>query len=533
MGVVLKAFDPTLERTVAIKVIAPELATSAASRRRFAREARAAAAISHDNVVAIHGVAESPAGLPYLVMAYVPGRSLQERLDLDGPLPVDAISRIGMQVAAGLASAHAQGLVHRDIKPSNILLEDGAERVKITDFGLARTVDEAGLSQSGVIAGTPQYMSPEQARGEAVDTRADLFSLGSVLYAMATGHSPFRASTPLAVVRRVAEDRPVSVRKLKPEIPGWLASIIERLLAKNPNDRFQSASEVAELLGRGLAHREEPSKFGPLSTGRGRRTRWAIAASLLLTVTALGAAEAAGVHVLGTIFRIQTPEGTLVIQVDDPGVKVAVDGKDLVIAGVGVQEFRLRLGEHRVLASKDGRPVRDEVVTITRDNKPTVSVHLESNVAEQPPAPRASEPPTVLKLPEWYRPEPPKQAPVAYSTVPAGPEIPGLTEADALKPVPLDDPAPVPLWPGSSVTWQTYSPDGSFLASCDASADDKAASGHLILWDLASRSVRGKFASDTRIWSVAFAPDGKSIAEAGDDGLIQIRDLSGLERATH
>ena len=193
MGIVLRAFDEKLHRVVAIKVMAPQLATSATARRRFTREAQAAAAVTHDHIVTIHAVEEAD-GLPYLVMQYVAGMSLQERLERDGPLQLAEILRIGMQTAAGLAAAHAQGLVHRDIKPANILLENGIERVKITDFGLARAADDASLTQSGVVAGTPQYMSPEQARGEAVDHRTDLFSLGSVLYAMCTGRPPFRAA---------------------------------------------------------------------------------------------------------------------------------------------------------------------------------------------------------------------------------------------------------------------------------------------------------------------------------------------------
>src|SRR5581483_6609315 len=140
------------------------------------------------------------------------GMSLQERLDQGGPLELEAILRIGMQTAAGLAAAHAQGLIHRDVKPANILLEGGMERVKITDFGLARAADDASLSQSGVVAGTPHYMAPEQARGEALDHRADLFSLGSVLYAMCTGRPPFRAATSLAVLRRVADEPPRPVQ---------------------------------------------------------------------------------------------------------------------------------------------------------------------------------------------------------------------------------------------------------------------------------------------------------------------------------
>src|SRR5262249_6068127 len=186
MGIVLRGFDEKLHRVVAIKVMAAQLATSAAARRRFTREAQAQAAVSHDHIVTIHAVEEAT-GLPYLVMQFVAGMSLQERLDRNGPLELHEILRIGMQTASGLAAAHAQGLIHRDIKPANILLENGVERVKVTDFGLARAAVDASLTQSGVVAGTPHYMSPEQARGDAVDQRTDLFSLGSVLYAMCTG----------------------------------------------------------------------------------------------------------------------------------------------------------------------------------------------------------------------------------------------------------------------------------------------------------------------------------------------------------
>jgi serine/threonine-protein kinase len=254
MGIVVKAFDPALHRVVAIKVLAPQMAASGAARRRFDREARAAAAVVHDHVVAIHAVDTEPEhGLPYLVMPYIAGPSLQQRIDRDGPLPIKEVLRIGMQTALGLAAAHAQGLVHRDIKPSNILLENGVERVKITDFGLARAVDDASQSQSGFVAGTPQYMSPEQAQGESVDHRADLFSLGSVLYAMCAGHSPFRAKTTMGVLRRVSDDAPRPLYEINPEVSAELEAVIGRLHAKDPSQRYQQASEVADELGRQLA----------------------------------------------------------------------------------------------------------------------------------------------------------------------------------------------------------------------------------------------------------------------------------------
>ncbi len=270
MGVVLKAFDPTLHRVVAIKVLAPQLATSGVARKRFLREARAAAAVTHDHIVTIHDVVEAANGLPYLVMQYIAGQSLQQRIDKEGPLELPEILRIGMQTASGLAAAHGQGIVHRDIKPANILLEDGVQRVKLTDFGLARAMDDASLTQSGFVAGSPLYMAPEQARGEALDHRADLFSLGSVLYTMCTGRPPFRAANTLAVLRRVSEDSPRPIRETHPEIPDWLAALVEKLMAKEPADRYQSAGEVMEALGKHLAQLQHaswvpPSAPSPLS----------------------------------------------------------------------------------------------------------------------------------------------------------------------------------------------------------------------------------------------------------------------------
>jgi serine/threonine-protein kinase len=257
MGVVLKAFDPALSRNVAIKVLSSSLATCGAARRRFLREARAAAAVVHEHVVGVFAVVES-AGLPFLVMEYVPGRSLQDRLDRTGALSLPEVLRIGTQTAAGLAAAHAQGLVHRDVKPANILLENGVERVRLTDFGLARASADAALTRSGVIAGTPHYMAPEQASGETTDYRADLFSLGSTLYAICAGNPPFRAETPLAVVRRVCDHQPRPLRELNPEVPAWLEAIVFRLMDKDPARRFQSAAEVADLLQRCLAHVQQP-----------------------------------------------------------------------------------------------------------------------------------------------------------------------------------------------------------------------------------------------------------------------------------
>ena len=267
MGLVLKAFDRSLHRMVALKVLAPPVALGGTARQRFIREARAAAAVSHDHVVAIYAVDEGP--VPYLVMPCIDGISLEEKIRRDGPLGLKEILRIGIQAAEGLAAAHKHGLVHRDVKPANILLENGVEHVKLTDFGLARAIDDAGLTQSGTICGTPLYMAPEQGRGEPVDHRADLFALGSVMYAMCTGRPPFQAGSTLAVLKRVCEDTPRPIRDANADIPEWLPPIIARLHAKEPADRFQSAAELADVLGRRLASLQQPPlapALGPTQT---------------------------------------------------------------------------------------------------------------------------------------------------------------------------------------------------------------------------------------------------------------------------
>lgn len=249
MGVALKAIDEKLGRLTCLKVFVWPSAASHSVRERLQREARAAAAVESERVVKIYAVDEHR-GWPYLAMEFVSGRSLQEEIDHRGALPIDKLLQIGADVARGLAAAHAKGLVHRDIKPGNILLENGSNRAKLTDFGMARALDDGRLTVEGCIAGTPEYMSPEQVRGEAVDHRADLFSLGSVLYTMCTGRSPFAAESSLAVLRRILDDTPRPVEQLRPDVPPALARLIARLHAKNPAARPQSAEEVLDLLAR-------------------------------------------------------------------------------------------------------------------------------------------------------------------------------------------------------------------------------------------------------------------------------------------
>jgi serine/threonine protein kinase len=241
MGIVYRGFDTQLHRAVAIKVLSPTLAFHGSARQRFAKEAQAAAAIVHEDVVPIYDV-QTQREIPFLVMRFIPGESLQARIDCHGALELIQILRIGKQLMAGLAAAHAQGLIHRDVKPANVLLEEGIDRALLTDFGLAQTIDDARVTASGMMPGTPPYMSPEQSRGEKLTERSDVFSAGSVLYAMCTGRAPFRAESPWKVLKLVEETEPKPIRELNAQIPQWLSGIIETMMANvlgafvlNPN----------------------------------------------------------------------------------------------------------------------------------------------------------------------------------------------------------------------------------------------------------------------------------------------------------
>ncbi len=249
MGIVLEAFDTKLQRSVALKVLDPELAHDEIARQRFCREARAAASITHENVVAVHQVETAASGeLPYLVMQLIAGETLEQRLLRERRLPMKEIVRIAFQLAQGLSAAHALGMVHRDIKPGNILLEPPHNRVKLTDFGLARIADEVKLTRTGFVTGTPLYMAPEQAMGQSGDARSDLFSVGAILYEMCAGQPPFQGDSALAIMKQITDVRHRPLQEINPEVPDWLAEMVDELLAKKPEDRYQSASDLAEVL---------------------------------------------------------------------------------------------------------------------------------------------------------------------------------------------------------------------------------------------------------------------------------------------
>ena len=256
MGEVYKAKDLKLGRDVAIKVLPQEMAADSSRLRRFEQEARAASALNHPNIVTIYEIGEHE-GTPFIAMEYVKGETLREIL-ADGPLPNDKLIRYARQMAEGLAKAHQAGIVHRDLKPENVMVTDDG-LVKILDFGLAKLMPQSTdadsemdtvtkATQQGVILGTLQYMSPEQAASRPIDYRSDQFSFGSILYEMATGRLAFKKDTMPQTLAAIIEDEPEPIRKLNVEIPTQLSEIVERCLAKDPNERYESTADLAREL---------------------------------------------------------------------------------------------------------------------------------------------------------------------------------------------------------------------------------------------------------------------------------------------
>jgi serine/threonine protein kinase len=371
MGVVFLAEDPHLRRHVALKTMKPTVAAAGSARQRFLREARAAAGIKHDHVVTIHQVGEE-GGVPYLAMELLEGESLEQRLRHDRELPVKDVLHIGRQIAEGLAAAHERGLIHRDLKPANIWLETRREgrgakgealspaspslpasgtnpvapprpsvRVKLIDFGLARGADDGQLTQEGVIVGTPAYMAPEQAKGEAVDARCDLFSLGCVLYRMCTGELPFQGTNAMSILLALLQATPCPVRQLNRAVPPALAELIDQLLAKRPEERPESARAVAETFARleqEVAQLARPPRRWPVAVAAG--LLGLAAAGLLATI----------------IVKITRKDGTVIEIPIQPGDKIELVERPQA-ATPTVERAEKGSGDNRIRPS-DGPHVR-------------------------------------------------------------------------------------------------------------------------------------------------------------------------------
>ncbi|MGL4422560.1 MAG: WD40 repeat domain-containing serine/threonine protein kinase [Gemmataceae bacterium] len=534
MGIVLQGYDIQLERAVALKIPTESMRNDAIARGRFLREGRAAASIVHPNVVPVWAV-EEYAGVPVLVMAFVQGESLQQRLDRETKLPPAEAVRIAAEVARGLHAAHERGLVHRDVKPANILLESPAGTAKLTDFGLARAGDDARLTQTGVGAGTPLFMSPEQANGHAVDFRSDLFSLGTLLYTMLAGVPPFATQTLMGTLKRLAEGRPTPLRQFCPDIPYHVEKIVMDLLQTDSFRRPSSAAIVAERLTQSWQFLQ--NGIDPPRASRRRRTMLTLAALFVMaSIVAAG----------GVVLKFPTPQGILSVEIDDPEAKVSYeqDGKEVTITGVGLKEVKLKLGQLPVkIQSGDGN-VTHEIVTIEKNNKTVVRATLKPNPGL----------PVKTGLGEAGGGFMPGAGPAAGGTpfvppgVSAGRGVRPLGATTPLpNPVPVTDPAldalnappkafrrvddvtnapTTDFWatPGVPQRAVRVSPDGKYLLSASTWP---VADGMIRVWDTATGQVVHTLqGSKGDIPSIILSPDGKSAISSSEDGVVRFWDYA-------
>ena len=286
MATVFKAHDPTIGRDVAIKFLHASLCEGEDYRARFLQEARAAGGLSHPNIVIVHDVGEIE-GRPYMAMELLGGTTLAEELEASKTIPVRDAVVVGIQLARALDYAHAKGIVHRDIKPANIMRVAGSRTIKVTDFGIAHmdSSNEASLrTRAGDVLGTPQYMSPEQTRGEKLDGRSDLFSAGIVLYQMIAGHRPFRGDSLVAVATKIANEAAPPIDKTRTDVPNSLRRLIDRCLAKNPAQRFQSGAELADALVKVLAEIDEDARERNKPRIVPLRVKWALMMAAIVAV---------------------------------------------------------------------------------------------------------------------------------------------------------------------------------------------------------------------------------------------------------
>jgi eukaryotic-like serine/threonine-protein kinase len=307
MSKVYRAHDRLLERTVALKILHEHYSKDDEYVERFRREARAVAQLAHPNVVTVIDRGEHE-GRQYIVFEYVDGENLKQLVQREGALPPKQVVELGLQIASALASAHARGVVHRDVKPQNVILSDEG-RPKVTDFGIARSSDVESVTLTGTVMGTSEYISPEQARGESVDFRSDVYSLGAILYELSTGEVPFQGENPISVAMRHLHEPVPSARARRREVPTRLDAAIRRTMAKDPEERFGSMDElIAELEAclRGLGDGEETIVLpAPVRPRRGRRGARRFVRALVLSLLALGvvAAAAVGAFALAGLFE--------------------------------------------------------------------------------------------------------------------------------------------------------------------------------------------------------------------------------------
>ncbi|HJT51660.1 MAG TPA: protein kinase, partial [Nitrosospira sp.] len=286
MAVVYKAFDPNINRPLAIKVLLEERCGDKAYRSRFLAEAKAAGLLSHPNIVTIYDIGEVN-DRPYIAMELLEGESLDDYMKSSSGRSMRDDLAISIQLASALDYAHSKGIVHRDIKPSNIIRLKGGNNIKITDFGIAHVEDpeRTRQTQMGEVLGTPQYMSPEQALGREVDARSDLYSVGVLLYQLLTGKKPYKGNTITTLLLQITTTEPTPIDELAPGIPRSVRLIVERLLRKDPEKRFQSGGELAEALGAAIEEIREDEALHAAPKGMPLRVKWTLIMGTIVSVT--------------------------------------------------------------------------------------------------------------------------------------------------------------------------------------------------------------------------------------------------------
>ena len=314
MATVFRARDPDIGRDVAIKFLHASLCEDDDYRARFLQEARSAGGLSHPNIVVVHDVGEID-GRPYMAMELLDGAPLSDEMADGKPMPLRQAVVMGIQLARALDYAHSRGIVHRDIKPGNLMRLKGTQTVKVTDFGIAH-VESTGKEQRtrvGDILGTPQYMSPEQAQGEKLDGRSDLFSTGIMLYQMLTGQRPFLGDSLVALAVKIAKDDPQPIEKLRPDVPAALRRVVDRCLAKSPERRFQTGKELSDALTKVLADMDEAARAKDRPQIVPLRVKWAVMMAVIV---------AAVMAVAGTVIT-QRQQAAMIGQVADTGAALA------------------------------------------------------------------------------------------------------------------------------------------------------------------------------------------------------------------
>jgi serine/threonine-protein kinase len=327
MGIVYRARDTRLDRTVALKFLPIEWCQEPLLRERFTREAKAASALDHPHICTVFDIGETPQGQLFIAMAHCPGETLKQRI-MRGSMPLEEAVDIAIQIAQALDAAHEGGIVHRDVKPANILFTE-RDQIKVVDFGLAKLAGEAAVTRQGSVVGTPAYMSPEQATGEEVDGRSDLWALGAVLYEMVAGRRAFAADNEQAVLLAITTSNPTPIDRVRAEVPAELQRIIRRCLKKNPDERYRTAGELVADLKRFRGEStpaEVVTQTLPSASGaRRRRVVWRTA----IPAAAISAVLALAMMLYPTFLRPETRHLTVLpfnCPGDDPDAEILCSG---------------------------------------------------------------------------------------------------------------------------------------------------------------------------------------------------------------